>query len=165
VAGTFFERLDRARILRRVTRTGADVREAESLEELAHRALVVGDAEALQDDALQVDPPPAREAVHGPVRPSLDELRDLGTLLLREARLSAFGPGVHEPLGAVRVEPMHPVAQRLPVHPANPGRIRPVHAVQDRSQREKPTALVRVLRRGGKPPEFGRRIVPSQVYR
>lgn len=42
-AGTFLERLDRARVLRRVTRAGADVREAERLQELADRALVTSD--------------------------------------------------------------------------------------------------------------------------
>src|SRR4051794_9452552 len=66
--GSFFERLDRPLILRRVTRPGADVREAERLQELADRALVIGDPEALKDDALQVDPAPAHHAVHRPVR-------------------------------------------------------------------------------------------------
>ncbi len=50
--GNFFESLDRARILRRVTWARADVREAERLENLADRALVIGDPEALSDDAL-----------------------------------------------------------------------------------------------------------------
>ena len=81
VAGKVFERLDRASVLRRVTRASADVREAKRLEELADRALVVGDAEALADDALQINAPPAHDAVHGPVWAGLDELGDVGTLL------------------------------------------------------------------------------------
>src|SRR3954447_20544503 len=72
----FFERLDRAPVLSRVTRTATDVREAQRLEELADRALVVGDPEALHDDALQIDPTPAYDPVHSPVRAGLDELPD-----------------------------------------------------------------------------------------
>jgi hypothetical protein len=141
------------------------VREAERLEELADRTLVVGDSEALEDDALQVDPTPAHDAVQGPVRAGLDELRDLRTLLRRETGRRAFGPSVQETLGAVRVEPMPPVTQRLPIHPADPGRLCPVHAVQNRSQRQQPAALVRVLRRCREPPQLGRQIISSQAYR
>jgi hypothetical protein len=54
------------------------VREAKPLEELAHRALVIGDPEALEDDALQIDPPPTDHAMHGPVRAGLDELGQFG---------------------------------------------------------------------------------------
>src|SRR5688572_10209685 len=54
--GRCFERLDRALILRRVTRAGADVREAELVQELADRALMGGDPEAIEDHPLQVDP-------------------------------------------------------------------------------------------------------------
>jgi hypothetical protein len=42
-----------------MARTRADVREAELLEDLADRALVVSDAEALGHDLLQVHPAPA----------------------------------------------------------------------------------------------------------
>ena len=68
VAGKFF-RLDRERILRRVARAGADMGEAERLQELANCALVVADPEPLENDALQVDPPPAHHTVDGLVRP------------------------------------------------------------------------------------------------
>src|SRR3954468_4135406 len=133
--GSFFERLDRAPVLSRVTRTATDVREAQRLEELADRALVVGDPEALHDDALQIDPTPAYDPVHSPVRAGLDELPDLCALLRRETGRRAFGPAVQQTLGAVAIEAMDPVAQRLSVHPADPRRLRPVHPVQNRSQR------------------------------
>ena len=117
MAEKFFKSLDRAGILRRMARAGADVGEAEPLEELADRALVIGDPEALEDDALQVDPTPAHHAVHGPVRTGFDELRNLKTLLLREARLATFGPVVQKTVGAVFVKAVNPVAQRLAVLP------------------------------------------------
>jgi hypothetical protein len=95
---------------------GADVGEAERLEQLADRSLVIRDPEALADDTLQVDPAPADDPVHGPVRPGLDEVGDLGPLLGREARLRTFRPAVPKPVGAVGVEAVNPVAQRLPAH-------------------------------------------------
>ena len=110
--------------------------EAECLQELADCALVVAYPEPLENDALQVDPTPAYHAVHGLVRPGCDEVGYLGPLLVREARLGTLGPAVQKTLGAMRVKPMDPVAQRLPVHAADPGRLRPVHAVQNRSQRQ-----------------------------
>src|SRR3954468_23995896 len=91
-----FERLDRALILHRVTRARADMREAERLQELADRALVVVDAEALADDPLQVDPTPAHDAMHDPVGPGLDEFCDLGPLSGRQARLRPLRPAIQE---------------------------------------------------------------------
>src|ERR687897_383480 len=49
---SFFERRDGLPILSRVASARADVREAELLEDLADRALVVDDAEAFGDEAL-----------------------------------------------------------------------------------------------------------------
>jgi hypothetical protein len=141
------------------------VREAERLEKLADRALVVGDAEALADDALQINAPPAHDAVHGPVWAGLDELRDLGTLLRREAGRRALGPAVEKTLGAMLVEPVHPVAQRLSVHAADPRCLRPVHSVENRRDRQQTPALVRVPGGGRQSPELGRRIVRPQVHR
>src|SRR5215203_2926614 len=52
---SFFESRDGLPILSRVASARADVGEAELLQDLADRALVVGDAEALSDKPLQVD--------------------------------------------------------------------------------------------------------------
>src|SRR3954465_1783370 len=63
-------------------------------------------------------PTPAYDPVHSPVRAGLDELPDLCALLRRETGRRAFGPAVQQTLGAVAIEAMDPVAQRLSVHPA-----------------------------------------------
>jgi hypothetical protein len=73
-----------------MARACADVRKSELLQDLAHRALVIDDAEALGDDALQVDAPPAHDLVQSPVRAGLDEFRQRRLLLCREARRRAF---------------------------------------------------------------------------
>ena len=58
-----------------------DVGEAEFLEELSDIARMKVDAEPLGDDALEVDPSPAHDAVLFTIRPGLDDLRELGQLL------------------------------------------------------------------------------------
>jgi hypothetical protein len=110
------------------------VGEAERLQELADCALVITNPEPLEDDALQVDSAPAHHTVDGLVRPSCNEFGYLGPLIIRQARLGTLGPAVQKTLGAMRVEAMDPVAQRLPVHAADPGRLGPVHPVPNRSQ-------------------------------
>ena len=80
---TFFKRLDDPFVLRRVTGPRADVREAELLEKLSDIARMKLDAEPLGDDALEIDPPPAHDAIFLTIRASLDDLRELGPLLLR----------------------------------------------------------------------------------
>jgi uncharacterized protein len=47
------------------------------------------------------------------------------------------------------IEAMRPVPQRLPIHAVNPGRRRPIHPIVDRSQRQQPPRLIRVLRLPG----------------
>ena len=76
-----------------MARAGADVAEAELVQDLADRALVEGHTEALGDEALQVDPAPAHDPMHRPIGAGLDEMGQFGLLLGREAGRVAFGPG------------------------------------------------------------------------
>ena len=55
--------------------------EAEFLQEFSDVALVDVDAERLGDDALEINTPPAHDAVFLAVRASLDDSGDLGHLL------------------------------------------------------------------------------------
>ena len=63
-----------------MARAGADVAEPEPVQDLAHRALVINHAEALRDEALQVDSAPAHDAMYSPIRAALDEANQLGLL-------------------------------------------------------------------------------------
>jgi len=69
----------------------------------------------------------------------------------------ALRADVLQPVRAFGVEPVNPVAQRLPIHPADPRRRFPAHPVQHRGQRQKPPALLRMLRTRRKTPKLGRR--------
>src|SRR5215204_3181583 len=55
---------------------------------------------------------------------------------------------VLEPVPAVRVEPVDPIAQHVAVHAAAPRGFRPVHSVEHRRQRQKTLALARVRGEG-----------------
>src|SRR3954467_2352356 len=150
-------------VLGRMARTRADVREAELLEDLADRALVVSDAEALGHDLLQVHPAPAHDSMHGALRPGFNDLGELRQLLRREARRVAFRPAVLEPFGASFIEAVHPVPQRLAVHAADPRGIGPAHPIQHRRKRQQTPTLVGVLGGRRKTPQLvGRKVRPHR---
>jgi hypothetical protein len=97
----------------------AYVREAELLQEFSDIALVELDAEFLGDDALEVDPTPADDAVLFTIRAGLDDLRELSLLLCRQARL---GPSVQlstRPSGPEALKRWTPSRKGLPVHAAD----------------------------------------------
>jgi hypothetical protein len=123
------------------------------------------DAEPLGDDALEVDPTPAHDAVDLTIRTRLDDLRELSQLLRRKARLGTLRPVVEQSLGPGSVEARDPVAERLAVHTADLRGGAPIHSIPDRSQRQKPPALVDVLRSPGRRPKLFGRIVLSQSDR
>ena len=82
-----------------MTRARAHVREAELLQKRSDRALVIVDPETLGDDALEIDAPPAHDAVDFAVRAGLDELGELAQLLRRQARRRAARvPVVDQPV-------------------------------------------------------------------
>ena len=165
MVGKFFERRDGLAVLSRVAWAGADVAEAELLQDLADRALVIGHPEALGDEMLQVDPAPAHDTMRGPIRTGLDQAGQFRLLVWRQAPRVALGPGVLQPVGTAFVEAVDPVAQGLPVHAADPCRVRPVHPLQDRRQRQQPSALVGVLRCYRKPTKLTGREVRPHAHR
>jgi hypothetical protein len=103
--------------------------------------------------------------MHGPVRAGFDKLRQFRLLLRREARRLALRPAIFQTIRPMLVKAMDPVAQRLAIHAADPRRIGPVHAVQDRCERQKTPALVRVRRRCCKPPQLFSRKIRPQFHR
>src|SRR5215203_5454659 len=90
--------------------------EADLLQELADRALVIDDAKALLDHPLEVDAPPSHDTVLRTIGTRLDDLGEGAQLVRCQPRQAAFRGNVLEPVGTVLIEPMNPVAQRLPIH-------------------------------------------------
>jgi len=98
-------------------------------------ALVIIDTKAILDDALEIDPPPAHDAVFFPVGAGFDNRSQLLLLCWRQARRRPFRPIIEQPVGAVPIETMHPIAQSLAVHPANARGVAAAHAIDNRRQR------------------------------
>ena len=74
-----------------MARPGAHVGEAELLEKLSDIARVIVDTEPLGDDALEINPSPAHDAVLLTIRSRLDNLRELSQL---RCRRRGSGPSV-----------------------------------------------------------------------
>src|SRR5512134_620845 len=102
-------------------------------------------AEALLDEAAQVDAAPAHDTVHLGIGPVVDDRAHLLLLFRSELRLAPRRLAVDQPIRPPGVDGVHPIAQRLPIHAANPGGFRPTLAIADRRQRQQPARLVGVL--------------------
>jgi hypothetical protein len=108
--------------------------EAKLLQKLSDIARMKLDAEPLGDDSLEVDPPPAHDAVDMTIRAGFDDLGELSQLLRRKARLGTLRPVVDEAVRTRGVEAMDPVTQRLPVHAPDLRCGASAHPVLDPSQ-------------------------------
>jgi hypothetical protein len=84
---------------------------------LADAALVQLRAELLGDFRLQIDPPPAHDAVRGRIRARAHPRAHLRFLLLAQPPLRPAALPVRQSGQAPVIEAMHPVPERLAIHP------------------------------------------------
>jgi len=135
-AGSFFESFQLGRVLPDVARASRDVAEPQSPDQLTDCALVIIHLPPLQDQLPQIPAAPAHHPVALPIGASLDQRGQrhflLGTQLPSRARCLA----VDQPGRSFGIEPVHPIAQRLPVHHANPCRLGPALALVHRRERQ-----------------------------
>ena len=140
---------------------GRELAIAERTQDPAQRCLAHRDPELLPDPHRQVFQSPAYDPMDRRHRTALDHrcqsLALDGVQLARMARRLA----VREPLGAMRVEPQHPVPDRLQADPADAGCLRARAAVVDLRKCQQTTPLGSALRRPGQPAKPCRIIVPA----
>jgi hypothetical protein len=141
VAGKFFERLDRLRVLAHVLWPGRHVRKPELVQHARDVALMIPHAKALEDHLLQIDPSPADDAIRVRIRASSDNRGQLLPLVGRELARRAGRLTVDQPVRAFGVEAVDPVAQRLTVHAAQFRGLAPATPLGDASESEKTRAL------------------------
>ena len=110
----------------------------------------------------QIDAAPAHHSVLSTIRTGFDDCCEFGFLGRIEPRLRSARPAVGQTIGAIGIEAMHPVAQGLPVHAADPGCFAPVHPVVDGGDRQQPAAAVGISATRRKPAYFSGRIVIAQ---
>jgi hypothetical protein len=124
------------------------------------------DAEAACDDGLQVDPPPAHDAVRPRVRAGFHDPRQLGQLLLGEAWHGPRMRPVAQPGETLGVVAVDPVPQRLPVHPGMPRRRLARGAFQDKRQGEHAARRLGVAAARRLPPQIARvQLQTRQLHR
>jgi len=80
-------------------------------------------------------------AMHRWDRAFLDHPAEERSMLGFEFRRPARRGSVNEALGSMRIEPDHPVPQRLTVHPADPCSLRAGSPIEHRRDRQHPTRL------------------------
>ena len=102
---------------------------------------MIVDAEALVDDALQIDARRQRTT------PSISLSGPVSTILASSSFCAADRRGagpfdqLSKPLGAGFIEAVNPVAQCLPIHAADTGGVGAAHTVQNRRQRQQSPPL------------------------
>ena len=136
-AAKFFMRLLRCRVLRRMARACRDVAEVQTSQQFAHRPLVHVHAECGRNLVTQVDQPPAHDLVAIGIRPLAHPLGHPLFLLGRQlpGRRARVGT-VLQTGEAICIVAVHPIAQRLPVHPGAARRLGPALAFHHQSQRQ-----------------------------
>jgi hypothetical protein len=99
----------------------------------------------------QVTGPPAHHAIDGRARPFVHDPRQKRPVLRVELRRRTGRGNIDQTIRPLLVESDHPVAKRLPVHPADLRRLRPRCAIEHRSDGQKAPDLIAVLRPSREP--------------
>jgi len=130
-------------------RPGADMGEVQFGKQSGYAALGIDDAKALLNHPLQINSPPADNAVDGRIRAGFDNLAKLLHLPIIQHTPPPRAFAVCQTSHSFFVEPVDPIAQRLAVHAADPRRIGPAHPVINRRQSQQPAKLARIAIRPG----------------
>src|SRR3990172_2790121 len=128
-------------------RADADVGEAELPQKPPDGVLAHRDAEAVLDNTNEIDATPSDDAVLVEIRPLPHQRLDLHPLLVCQLGWPPRRGVVDQRVDAAFVERVHPIAQRLAIHAADPRCRLPAHAVADSRQRQQPARLIGILGR------------------
>ena len=107
----------------------------------AERLLGDGDAELFEYPLRQVDQPPAHHAVNRRNRPALDHPRDRLALNIIELRGLPGRFAVQKTIGAILIEPQHPIPDDLKPNAADLRGLGAGRTFVDRRKCQKPTSL------------------------
>jgi hypothetical protein len=118
----------------------------------------------LGDHGAQIEATPAHHTVALRVRPGDHQLLQLGLLCRGERRRPTTARAIAETADALVVVTVHPVAQRLPLHPAAFGSFPARSSFQQAGNREKPTRHPPVLAANRRRPEIRRRQIPPRDF-
>jgi hypothetical protein len=100
----------------------------------AQRLLGDGDTELLENPLAKIDDSPAHDPMNRRDRSVLQDRRQRRQMLVVQPRRLPFGLAIDQPVGTMRVEPEHPVADNLQPDAADPRRLSARGPVVDRCQ-------------------------------
>ena len=136
-------------------RTGGKLAKPEPLQRPTNRCLVQADAELLTDPGGQISQAPAHHTVDGRDGSALhDAGQSLTVLIIQLGGAPGCFP-VHQSIRTPRIEPQHPIANRLETNPADPSRLCPGAPLIDHGQGPKTVHLRRILARLCQSPQVG----------
>src|SRR6516225_3139279 len=143
--GSFFKSCDGLSILGRMPGPGADMRKAQFLENTSQPYFGEINAEAFPEHPFQIHAAPASHPVLLRIGSCLNKLTQFLFLLVRKSRPAPRWLDVDETIGPLRIEAVHPVAQRLAIHTPNASRLLAIHPFQYCRNRQQPPHLIGVL--------------------
>ena len=127
---SFFEGLLGRWIGLRVLRANGEAAEVQPPKQLAHAALVQGDAKLGRDAVTQIGTAEPHHAVAGEIGALLDPGCKLALFNPAQARWPAASRPVRKPIQTGLIIAVNPVAQRLTVHPTEPRRLLAAEAIE-----------------------------------
>jgi len=136
--------------------------EAKPLQHLAHAALVKLDAEARCDYLAQIDAAPAHKTVGGDIGTAFHDLGKLGLLFLRQPARWSGSLAVDKSFAAKLIVAVHPITQRLAIHPARAGCLGARAALHYKCQRQQPASLIGIACLRSLPTQIRRPMLRAQ---
>ena len=121
------------------------MREAQVFESTIDGVIRDRDAELLVQPHDQIAGPPPHHAVDRRDRAFLHEPGEERPVYGIELGRNARRRNVDQTVRSLIIEPDHPVSQRLPIHPADPGCRGARGSIKDRRDRQQPPRLRRIL--------------------
>src|SRR5437763_11493797 len=123
------------------------------------------DPKLLPKPLAEIDQAPAHDAMDGGDRTALDYCRQRCARLLGQPRLRPRRLAIDQAIRSFLVEPQHPVPNDLQTDIADPRSITATAAIIDRSQRQQPARLLRILGPACQPPQIRTSEVRPERYR
>jgi len=143
-------------------RARAEPAELPGPQDAPHGTLGNLNVKAAFDLDFEIAAAPAYHAILDGVRRGLRKPVQLRELSFVKTGLAAWARAVLEPLDTFRVEAVHPVPKRLPLHASASCRICAAGPVQDLRDCKKPAGLVRIGRNASHVPQLRGRMVQAR---
>jgi hypothetical protein len=157
--------LDRSLCLGMMARPSAELAITQSAHLATQRLPSDAEPELFPQPLAEIDQAPAHDAMDSRDRTALDHCRQRCAIFLDYAGLPPRRLAIDQAIRSFVVEPQHPVPNDLQTDIADPRSITATAAIIDRSQRQQPARLLRILGPACQPPQIRTSEVRPERYR